>query len=94
MQCLKYIHATKEKVLQEVFCLWSTPCPLLGNGSLNTFPQKQMRGIEHLLLGNGAVNRMFSVGSVQSVYTKVEFQSWQFSSVVELSFVEGSAVEC
>jgi hypothetical protein len=34
------------------------PCPLLGNGSLNTFPQKQTRGIIDLLLGNGAVNRL------------------------------------
>jgi hypothetical protein len=39
-QRLKYVDATIEKVLQEVFTMWSAPCPLLGNGSLNTFPQK------------------------------------------------------
>jgi hypothetical protein len=72
--------------------MWSVPCPLLGNGSLNTFPQKQTRGTTgDLLLGNGALNRLyqqyrlFSVGSVQSDYKIVEFRSWQFSSVTELS---------
>jgi hypothetical protein len=47
--------------------------------SLSTFPHKQMRGtIEHLLLGNGAENRLcqkyrlFSVGSVQFGYKTVE----------------------
>jgi hypothetical protein len=55
----KYEHATIEKVLQEVFSMWSAPCPLLGNGSLNTFPQKQTRGtIGHLLIGKSAVNRL------------------------------------
>jgi hypothetical protein len=58
----KYAHAAIEKALQEVFSMWSAPCLLLGNGSLNTFPQKQARGtIEHRLLGNGAVNTVFSV---------------------------------
>jgi hypothetical protein len=66
----KYPHATIEKVMQELSSMWSTPCPLLGNGSLNTFPQKQTRGI-NVLLGNGAVNRfrqqygLFSVGYLQ-----------------------------
>jgi hypothetical protein len=36
----KYMHATIEKAMQEVFSMWSAPCPLLGNGSLNTFLQK------------------------------------------------------
>jgi hypothetical protein len=55
----KYAHAIIEKVLQEVFSIWSAPFPLLGNGSLNTFPQKQTRGtIRHILLGNGVVNRL------------------------------------
>jgi hypothetical protein len=48
-----------EKVLQELFSMWSAPCPLLGNGSLNTFPQKQTRGtIGDIFLGNGTVNRL------------------------------------
>jgi hypothetical protein len=34
------------------------------------------------------IQAMFSVGSVQSDYKRVEFRSWQFS------FVDGSAVEC
>jgi hypothetical protein len=33
-QCPKHAHATTEKVLQEVFCMWSAPYPLLGNRSL------------------------------------------------------------
>jgi hypothetical protein len=52
----KYAHAKIENVLEEVFSMWSVPCRLLGNGSLNTFPQKQTGGtIGHLLLGNGAI---------------------------------------
>jgi hypothetical protein len=50
---------------------------------------KQTLGtIEDVLLGNGAVNRLwqkcrlFSVGSVQSGYKRGEFRSWQFSSEV------------
>jgi hypothetical protein len=82
----KHAHTTIEKVLQEVFSMWSTPCPLLGNGSLNTFPQKQTRGRIDLLLGNGAVNRLcqqyglcFPWGPCK-VVIRVEFRSWQFSS--------------
>jgi hypothetical protein len=56
----KYEHATIEKVLQKVFSMWSVPCPLLGNGSPNTFLLKQTRGtIGHLLLDNGGVNRFY-----------------------------------
>jgi hypothetical protein len=36
----KYAYVTIEKVLQELFPMWSAPCLLLRNGSLNTFPQK------------------------------------------------------
>jgi hypothetical protein len=36
----KYAHATIEKILQELFSMWSAPCPLFCNRSLNTFPQK------------------------------------------------------
>jgi hypothetical protein len=55
----KYAHATIQKVLQELFPMWSEPWPLLGNEELNTFPQKQVRGIIWgLLLGTGAVNRL------------------------------------
>jgi hypothetical protein len=102
-QCPKYAHATIGKVLQELFSMWSAPCLLLGNWSLNTFPQKQTRGtVGDLLLGNRSLNTfparksvarqrrgkqalsriqaMFSVGSVQSVYKRVEFRSWQFRS--------------
>jgi hypothetical protein len=39
--------------------MWSAPYPVLGNGLLNTFPQKQTCGtIGDLPLGNGAVNRL------------------------------------
>jgi hypothetical protein len=55
----KYVHATIEKVLQEVFSMWFAPCQLLSNDSPNTFPQKQTCGkVGNLLLGNSAVNRL------------------------------------
>jgi hypothetical protein len=55
----KYAHATIEKVLQEVFSVWYVPYPLLGNGSLNTFPRRRTRDtMGHLLLGNGAVDSL------------------------------------
>jgi hypothetical protein len=56
-QSPKYAHATIGKVLQELFSMWSAPCPLLGNGSLNTFPQEQTRGTIGDL-NNGAVNTL------------------------------------
>jgi hypothetical protein len=37
----KYTQATIENVLQEVLSMWVTPCPLLGNGFLNTFSRKR-----------------------------------------------------
>jgi hypothetical protein len=37
----------------------SAPCPFLGKGSLNTFPQKQTRGTIDLSVGNGAVKRFY-----------------------------------
>jgi hypothetical protein len=55
----KYAQATIEEVLQEVFSMLSAPCSLLGNESLNIFPQKQARRkIGEILLGNGAVKRL------------------------------------
>jgi hypothetical protein len=43
--------------------LWRI-CPLLGNGSLNTFPQKQTRGtIGHLFLDNAHIRRQQSDNS-------------------------------
>jgi hypothetical protein len=56
----KKAYATIEKVLQELFSMWSATLPLLGNGSLNTFLQKQTLGtIGDLMLDNGAVNRLY-----------------------------------
>jgi hypothetical protein len=52
-QRMKYVHATIGKVLQELFSIWSAPCPLLDNGSLNIFPRKQRRGTIDLLLEQG-----------------------------------------
>jgi hypothetical protein len=55
----KYAHEIIEKVLQESFSVWSAPCPLLGNRSLNTFSPKQTGGTTgDLFLANGAVNRL------------------------------------
>jgi hypothetical protein len=32
----KYAHATIEKVLEELFPMWSAQCPVLGNGPIDT----------------------------------------------------------
>jgi hypothetical protein len=32
----KYAYVTIEKILEEVFSMWSAPCPVLGNGPMNT----------------------------------------------------------
>jgi hypothetical protein len=37
----KYAHAKIENIFQEVFSMWSAPCPLLGNGSLNAFQHNE-----------------------------------------------------
>jgi hypothetical protein len=34
----KYAHTAIGKVLQEMFCMWSAPCPVLGNVAVNTHP--------------------------------------------------------
>jgi hypothetical protein len=73
----KYEHSSMERALQEVFSMSSAPCPLLCNGLLNIFPQRQTCGIiRHLLLGNGKVNKLcqqyglFAVGSVPRNYKR------------------------
>jgi hypothetical protein len=35
-QRLKYAHATIEGVLEEEFSMWPAPCPVLGNGPIDT----------------------------------------------------------
>jgi plasmid maintenance system killer protein len=79
----KYVHATIEKVLQEVFSMISAPCPLLRKRSLNTFPQKQTsETIGHVLLGDGGVNRLCQqyrlcfLWDPCKVVIRVEFRSW------------------
>jgi hypothetical protein len=72
----KYTH-TIENLLQEVFSVWSVPCPLLGNGSLNARNSRksiarQRRGKQAL----STIQAAFSVGSVRSHYKRVEFRSW------------------
>jgi hypothetical protein len=80
--------------------MWSAPCPLLGNGSLNTFQQKQMHGtIGDLLLGNGAVitlcqqYRLFSLGSMQSGYKRPEFQNGTVMEAREWDLKEYKGVQ-
>jgi hypothetical protein len=73
-----------------------TRIPLLGNGSLNIFPQKQRRGTTcYLLLGNGAVNRLcqqnslcFPWGPCKEV---IRGSSSEAGSSVQLSAVELSS---
>jgi hypothetical protein len=36
----KYAHATIEMVLEEVFSMWSAPCPVLGNDRIHTHYEK------------------------------------------------------
>jgi hypothetical protein len=68
---------------REVFSMWSVSCPFLGNGSLNTFPQKQTRGtIGHLLLGKDEVNWLCFPGGPCKVVIR------------ESSSEAGSSVEC
>jgi hypothetical protein len=92
----KYTHTTIEKVLQEVFYMWSALFPLLGNVSLNTFPQKETRRtIGHLLLSNAAVNTVFSVGSVTRSYkgTEKTRRSSRRSTAEYTTVVESSRFE-
>jgi hypothetical protein len=65
--------------LRKGIILWLI-CPLLGNGSVNTFPNHTLSTIEgHPLLGNGPINTnswqqktVFSVGSVPRSYKRVQ----------------------
>jgi hypothetical protein len=80
MQRVKYTHATIEKVLQELFSMWCAPCPLLGNRLLNTFPQNNRRSITRQQRDKktlSTIQAVFSTGSMQSGYKRVEFWSWQ-----------------
>jgi hypothetical protein len=68
----KYAHATMGKVLQDLFSMWSAPCPLLGNRSLNIPAEadarnnrsvaRQRRGKQALL----TIQAVFSMESVKS----------------------------
>jgi hypothetical protein len=78
----KYAQVTIEKVFQELSSIWSAPCPLLGNGSLNTFPQKQTRNNRRSIARQrggkqalSTIQAVFSLGSVQNGYKRVEFRS-------------------
>jgi hypothetical protein len=42
-------HATMEGVLEEVFSLWSAPCPVLGNGPIYTHSDNR-RGVLYMIL--------------------------------------------
>jgi hypothetical protein len=43
-QCPKYAHPTVERVLEKVFSMWSAPCPVLGNGQIDTHSNNR-RGV-------------------------------------------------
>jgi hypothetical protein len=72
---MRSIRLQDRKFSRSLIIFWRI-FPLLGNGSVNTFPQKQTLGtIERSLLGNGPVNKhssqqktVFSVWSAQSGY--------------------------
>jgi hypothetical protein len=60
MQRPKYEHATIETVLDEVFSMWSEPCPVLDNGPIDTHSDNR-RGIFYVVsampnAGNGPMN--------------------------------------
>jgi hypothetical protein len=76
--------------------LWRI-CPLLGKGSVNTFPKHTLSKIGHQLLDNGPINTyswqqktVFSLGSVQNNYNgavRRREENWsstrEYSGVVE-----------
>jgi hypothetical protein len=73
--------------------------PLLGKGSVNTFPQKQTRGaIGRLLLGNGPVTThswqvktVFSVRSVPKSYNRAQSEDEsEYRTTEELKWIESS----
>jgi hypothetical protein len=71
------------------------PRHLLGNGSLNIFPQKETRRkIGNLLLGNAAVHTVFSWESVPRSYegTEETRQSSRRSTTEYTRVVESSRV--
>jgi hypothetical protein len=72
-----------EKVLEEVFSMWSAPCPVLGNGRIYTHSDNR-RGIFYVVrailsAGNGRMNarsdtwNMFSIGSDPRLYNESLF---------------------
>jgi hypothetical protein len=79
-QCLKYAHATLEKVLGEVFSMWSVPCTLLGNGPIDMHSDNRrgvfFAGRTMLSADNEPINTqsdtwyMFSAWSMQSLYNE------------------------
>jgi hypothetical protein len=65
----KYAHAILERGFQEVFSIWSAPCPLLGNGSIT------------LSRGNGYTdnNRITPVAMQRAVNTTIEEKVFSIS---------------
>jgi hypothetical protein len=47
-QCSEYVHATIERILGEVFSVWSAPRPVLGNGLIYTHSDKK-RGVFYVV---------------------------------------------
>jgi hypothetical protein len=57
----KYAHAAIEGILRELFSMWSAPCALLGNGSLNTFTRNSRISIARQRRGKQALSTIQSV---------------------------------
>jgi hypothetical protein len=43
------VHATIERILEEVFSMWSASCPVLGSGPIDTRSKKR-RGVFYVVL--------------------------------------------
>jgi hypothetical protein len=74
----------KYSLLHRLICILWRICPLLGNGSVNTFPKHMLSTIEgHPLLGNGPIKSIFDNkrpcfpwGPCRGVVSSTE-QSWR-----------------
>jgi hypothetical protein len=68
----KYAHATIENLLEEVFSMWSAPCPVLGNGSIDTHSDTEevfsMWSAPCPVLGNGSIDTHSDTEEVFSMW--------------------------
>jgi hypothetical protein len=66
----EYAHATKERVLEEVFSMYSESCPVLGNGPIYTHSDKRRDVFYMVRAKHSDTSHVFSAGSDLSLYNK------------------------